>query len=189
LAQIAAVTNDPSPDDTQQELARIQRGIGEALRPQGDAVGALAADREAVRIMGELTAKAPTQALWQRDLAVSHGKIGLDLIAENDVADARVEVRSGLEIMTRLAALDPTNASWQQDLADLHRQNADAAHAASDDAEAREEYVSCAGIAEPIVSRGSMNKKLAALAVYCRVQLTSAGNSKGQAETTPGRMP
>jgi hypothetical protein len=45
LAQITAVTNDPSPDETPQELAGIQRRISEALRTRG----ALAADREAVR--------------------------------------------------------------------------------------------------------------------------------------------
>src|SRR5271156_286378 len=69
---------DPSPDLSQQELARIRRSIGEALRTQGDLAGALAADQEAVRIMGELTTKAPAQTSRQRDLAVSHGKAGLD---------------------------------------------------------------------------------------------------------------
>ena len=138
------MTKDPSPDDTQLELARIQRSIGEALRAQGDPAGALATDRKAAGILGELTAKAPAQALWQR---------------------------AGLEVMTRLVALDPTNADWRQDLGELHRENGDASKAASHDA-ARDEYEACAGITEPMVSRGSANKKLAELAAYCRSQIT-----------------
>jgi hypothetical protein len=76
--------------------------------------------------------------------------------------------------MTRLASQDPTNAGWQQDLGELHRENGDASKAASDDAAAREEYEACAGITEPMVSRGSTNKKLAELAAYCRSQITAA---------------
>ena len=87
-AEINAVTNDPSPDMSQQELVRIQRSIGAALRTQGDVADALAADREAVRIMDELADKAPAQAAWQRDLAVSRGKVGLDLLAEGDAGNA-----------------------------------------------------------------------------------------------------
>jgi hypothetical protein len=83
------VTNDPSPDDTQQELALIQRSMGGALRKQGDLTGALAADREAVRMMGERTAKAPPQTLWQREQAVSHRKAGLDLPAADAVRSLR----------------------------------------------------------------------------------------------------
>jgi len=55
----------------------------------------------------------------------------------------------------------------------LHRDNGDAAKAVADNAAAREEYESCAGIAEPVVSRGSTNKKLAELATYCRAQITT----------------
>jgi hypothetical protein len=75
--------------------------------------------------------------------------------------------------MTRLAALDPTNAGWQQDLGELHRESGDAAKAASDNAGAREEYEACAGITDPMVLRGSTNKKFAELAAYCRSQITA----------------
>jgi len=149
----------------------------------------LPADREAVRIMDELVSKAPAQASWQRDLAISHGKVGLDLLAGGDISSARTEIQSGLDIVTRLAALDPTNVDWQQDLGELHRANGDAAKAASDDATAREEYEACAGIAEPLVSHGSTNKELTELAASCRSQITTAGESKGRAETGPERMP
>jgi len=179
----------PSPDDTQQELARIQRSIGEARRAQGDLGGALAAHRKAVRIIEALTAKVPAQALWQRDLAVYRGKAGLDLLAEGDTAGARAEIRGALEIMTPIAVLDPTNAGWQQDLAELHRENGDASKTVLDDAGARKEYEACAGITEPIVSLGSTNKMLTELAAYCRSQIAAAGNGKGQAEATPGPMP
>jgi hypothetical protein len=94
-----------------------------------------------------------------------------------------------LAILTRLGALDTTNADWQQDLGELHRANGDASKAASDDTGSREEYEACAGITEPMVSRGSTNKKLAELAAYCRSQITTAGNSNGWAEASPAPIP
>ena len=164
--------------------------IKPAISPiAGNLAGALAAHQEAVRIMGKLTAKAPSQASWQRDLAVGHRKAGLDLLAEGDAGGARAEIRAGLAIMTRLAALDTTNADWQQDLGELHRESGDGAKAAADNARAREEYEACAGIAEPMVSRGSTNTKLAELAAYCRSQITAAESHKGRAEASPARMP
>ena len=51
------------------------------------------------------------------------------------------------------------------------------------------EYEACTGIAEPMVSRGSTNKKLAELAAYCRSQVTTAGETKGRAEASPERKP
>ena len=152
---------------------RDRKFVDSPLRAQGDLAGALAADKEAVRIMSELTAKAPAQSLWQRDLAVSHGKVGLDLLAEGDASGAREEIEVGLPIMTGLAALDATNADWQQDLGELRRESGDAAKAASDRTGASAEYEACIEITEPIVSRGSTNKKLAELAAYCRSQITS----------------
>jgi hypothetical protein len=142
-----------------------------------------------VRIMGELTAKAPTQAPWQRDLSVYHGKVGLDLLSQADPGGAQEEIRAGLAVMTRLAALDPTNADWQQDLGELYRESGDAAKAASDHAGAREEYEACVGIAEPMVSRGSTNKKLAELAAYCRSQLTAAGSGHSRSEVGRASAP
>jgi len=185
LAVIMGMTNDPSPDETQLERARSQRSLGEALRAQGDLASALAADREALRIMSELTEKTPEDPFWQRDLSVSHSKVGLDLLAGGDAGSARDEIRAGLAIMTRLASLDTTNAEWQRDLGELHRANGDASRAASDDVSAHEEYEVCAGITEPMVSRGSTNKKLAELAVYCRSQSTAA--LSGQSRSGAGQ--
>ena len=91
--------------------------------------------------------------------------------------------------MIKLAALDPTNAGWQQDLSELHRENGDAAKAASDSDGARAEYEACAGIIEPMVSRGSTNKKLTELAAYCRSQITTAGDGKGRAEAGSQHTP
>jgi hypothetical protein len=128
--------------------------------------------------MEQLTAKAPAQASWQRDLAVSHGKAGLVLVAEGDTVGAREAIRAGLAIMTLLVARDPTNADWQQDLAELYRANGDAAELSDNRASARGEYESCFAIIEPMLSRGSINKKLAELAAYCRSQATAAASNK-----------
>jgi hypothetical protein len=133
LADITAIVKDLSPDQTQLELARIQRSTGKALRALGDVPGALAVDREAVRIMGELTEKAPARRYGNMIWRLTTARAGVDLLAEGDAATAREETRVGLAIMIRLAALDPSNAGWQQDLGELHRENGDAAKAASDD--------------------------------------------------------
>jgi len=68
-------------------------------------------------------------------------------------------------------------------LGELHRGSGDVAKAASD-AAAGEEYEACAGISEPMVSRGSTNKKLAELAAYCRSQTTTAAASQNGAGTS-----
>ena len=70
--------------------------------------------------MGELTAKAPAQAPWQRDLAVSYSKAGLDRLAQGDAGSARDEIRAGLAInvsrapyATRLKALKNSAPAWR----------------------------------------------------------------------------
>ena len=90
--------------------------------------------------------------------------------------------------LTAAGGAGSTNTDWQQDLGELHRGSGDVAKAASD-AAAGEEYEACAGISEPMVSRGSTNKKLAELAAYCRSQITTAGNSNGWAEASPAPIP
>jgi tetratricopeptide (TPR) repeat protein len=183
FGHLAALLKDPNPDLSQLEKARIQRSIGEALQAQGDLGGAQAADREAVRIMEQLTAKASVEASWRRDLAISYGKTGLALLAAGDAGAARDEIRTGLAILTPLADQEPTNADWQRDLAELHRESGDAA---ADRAGAGGEYKTCVAIVEPMLARGSTNKRLAELGAYCT---TAAARDHGRAEASTASVP
>jgi hypothetical protein len=91
--------------------------------------------------------------------------------------------------MVRLAALDAANADWQQDLGEFHRANGDASKTASDDTGARGEYEACIGIAGPMVSRGTTNKKLAELAVHCRSRSTAPGSGHSRSEEGQASAP
>ena len=86
------------------------------LVAQGDGVVALGAYRKGLGIAEELAARNPANAVWQRDLSVSHNRIGNVLVAQGDGAGALGAYRKGLGIAEELAARDPANAEWQRDL-------------------------------------------------------------------------
>jgi tetratricopeptide (TPR) repeat protein len=86
------------------------------LSAQGDLTAALAAYRASLEIRARLAAADPGNALWQRDLSVSHDRIGDVLSAQGDLTAALAAYRASLEIRARLAAADPGNAGWQRDL-------------------------------------------------------------------------
>ena len=58
----------------------------------------------------------PSNAVWQRDLSVSHIKVGDVLRAHGDLDGALAAYREARDITQRLAETDPSNAVWQRDL-------------------------------------------------------------------------
>jgi tetratricopeptide (TPR) repeat protein len=62
----------------------------------------------------------PTNAVWQRDLAVSLNNLGDIYRGRGDLEAALKAYQQSLEINRRLAGQDPTNASWQRNLADSY---------------------------------------------------------------------
>ena len=62
----------------------------------------------------------PGDAVWQRDLSVSHEKVGDVQLAQGDLAGALTSYRDSLAIADRLAKSDPGNAGWQRDLLVSH---------------------------------------------------------------------
>jgi tetratricopeptide (TPR) repeat protein len=64
-----------------------------------------------------LAAQDPSNAGWQRDLAVAHARVGDVLQAQGKLEEAQAAFGEYLAISRRLAAQDPSNAGWQRDLA------------------------------------------------------------------------
>jgi tetratricopeptide (TPR) repeat protein len=62
----------------------------------------------------------PGNALWQRELSVSHEKIGDVLAQQGNLSAALDSYRASLAIRERLAHADPGNAVWQRDLSVSH---------------------------------------------------------------------
>ncbi len=58
----------------------------------------------------------PSNAGWQRDLAISYDNVGDVQVAQSDLAGALKSYRASLAIRERLASLDYSNAQWQNDL-------------------------------------------------------------------------
>ena len=95
--------------------ALARRNLGDVLLAQGDAPGARAEFRASLAIAEALAASEPSNAVWQRNLSVSHNKVG-DVLAQGDAPGALAEFRASLAISEKLAASDPRNAGWQRDL-------------------------------------------------------------------------
>jgi tetratricopeptide (TPR) repeat protein len=101
------------------EAAVLDR-TGDVQVAQGDLGAALARFRAGLAIRERLAAADPANAVWQRDLSVSHEKLGDVQVAQGDLGAALASFRAGLAISERLAAADPANAEWQRDLSVSH---------------------------------------------------------------------
>ncbi len=86
------------------------------LLDQGETPGALAAGRQAQRIMQSLLAAEPDSTDFQQELWVSDDKVGNVLVTQGNLLEALKNYRDSLAIADRLARADPGNAGWQSDL-------------------------------------------------------------------------
>jgi tetratricopeptide (TPR) repeat protein len=89
---------------------------GDRLLAQGDLARALKAYREELAISQRLVVSDPSNAMWQRDLSLSHHKLGDVMQAQGDRSGALKTYRECQTILERLAVSDPSNAMWQRDL-------------------------------------------------------------------------
>jgi DNA-binding CsgD family transcriptional regulator/Flp pilus assembly protein TadD len=108
---------------------RAQVLLGDVFRTKGRLDDALTAFHEALAIVKLLTATDPSNADWQRDLAVAHSKIGDIAQAQGRLDDALTAFHEALAIVKLLTATDPSNADWQRDLAVAHSKIGDIAQA------------------------------------------------------------
>jgi len=94
--------------------------LGEVLQAQGKLGEAQVAFAENLAISRRLAEQDPSNAGWQRDLAVAHSRVGGVLQAQGKLGEAQAAFAEDLAIMRRLAEQDPSNAGWQRELAGAH---------------------------------------------------------------------
>ena len=82
---------------------------------QGNLTEALKSYRASSAIRDRLAAADPRNALWQRDLSVSHEHVGDVLADQGDLPHALSSYRMSLAIRERLATADEHNAERQRD--------------------------------------------------------------------------
>ena len=91
--------------------------VGDVLQAQGQLKAAQAAFEEYLAISRRLAEQDPSNAGWQRELAVAHSRVGGCLEAQGRLEAAQAAFEEYLAISRRLAEQDPSNADWQRDLA------------------------------------------------------------------------
>ena len=96
--------------------------LGNVHSTQGDLAAARASYEASREIRTNLAAADPSNAQWQRDVALSYNKLGMLSARIGDTAEARREFTAGLVIAQSLEQWDPTNAAWHHDAALLRRQ-------------------------------------------------------------------
>jgi hypothetical protein len=79
----------------------------------------LAAFRESLAISQRLASTDPSNADWQRDLAVAHNKLGQACQGMGNEENAQSSYRSAVEAMERAVAMSPGTVGWKQDLDNL----------------------------------------------------------------------
>jgi hydroxymethylglutaryl-CoA reductase len=94
--------------------------LGEVFETQGRLTVAQAAFGQDLAISRRLAEQDPSNAGWQRDLAVAHSRVGGVLEAQGKLTEAEAVFGESLAICCRLAEQDPSNAGWQRDLAVAH---------------------------------------------------------------------
>lgn len=82
-----------------------------------DPTAALKYYGDSVTIRERLTLLDPSNADWQRDLALSYSRLAGAYLGSNDVDNGLAVLLKGKEIMERLVQLSPDSAVWRSDLA------------------------------------------------------------------------
>jgi tetratricopeptide (TPR) repeat protein len=98
-------------------IGRSQCLLGDVLQTKGRLDDARAAYGEFLAIFQRLAAADPSNAGWQRELAVAYSKVGDIHQTQGRLDDARAAYGEYLAISQRLAAADPSNAGCQRELA------------------------------------------------------------------------
>jgi tetratricopeptide (TPR) repeat protein len=93
---------------------------GRVLEAQGQLDTAQAAFDQNLAILRRLAKQDPSNAGWQRDLAVAYGQVAGVLEAQGRLEAAQAAFEQHLAILRRLAEQDPSNAGWQRELAGGH---------------------------------------------------------------------
>jgi tetratricopeptide (TPR) repeat protein len=124
----------------QRAEAEAQWLLGDVLEAQGKLAEAQSAYGEYLTISRRLAEQDPSNAGWQREVAVAHSRVGDVLAAQGKLAKAQSAYGEYLTISRRLAEQDPSNAGWQRGLEVAHSRVGDALAAQGKLAEAQSAY-------------------------------------------------
>ena len=72
--------------------------------------------RKALAIIQRAADVDPSNATWQRDVAISYGKLAAALGKAGETEQALDALRRGKAVVERMAELFPDNAGWKRDV-------------------------------------------------------------------------
>jgi tetratricopeptide (TPR) repeat protein len=98
-------------------VADAQCLIGAVYEAQGKLIEARAAFGQYLAISRKLAEQDPSNADWQRELAMALSRIGDVLQSEGNLSEAYIVYQESLAIRRRLVDQEPSNAGWQRGLA------------------------------------------------------------------------
>ncbi len=157
LAVADRLTKSDPENDGRPRMASLNR-IGDTLLAQGNLSEALKSYQDGLEIAERLARIAdPSNAGWQRDLAVSYDKIGDVLRLQDDTSQALKSYQDSLAIRDRLASSDPGNARWQRDLWLSHLKVGEAQMLQNDFVDALASYRSCFALADRLARSDTKN--------------------------------
>ena len=90
---------------------------GDVLKAQGNLAEALKAYKDGLAIRDHLAEADPSNAGWQRNLAVGYGRVAMTLAQQGETAQALSEYRQARDVIARLKEESPDNATLPNDLA------------------------------------------------------------------------
>lgn len=107
---------DLSESRTLRNQAMAALRAGEFARDRGDLDQALTEYRACLRILEFLGTSDPSNAVWQRDLSLTHSRIGSVLMAQGNLPGAQTEYRVALAIAKKMVATNPSRVIYQREL-------------------------------------------------------------------------
>jgi tetratricopeptide (TPR) repeat protein len=113
----AAVSRDPSSEESQLALSNAHFWLGDALRRSGDVQGTLQNFGAYFAISQRLAQRHPTDPKFQAEISYAHGNLGAAYELAGDFPRALNEYRMTCTLDRDRLRRDPGNEQWQADLA------------------------------------------------------------------------
>jgi serine/threonine-protein kinase len=113
----AAVSRDPSSEESQLALSNAHFWLGDALRRSGDVQGTLQNFGAYFAISQRLAQRHPAEPKFQAEISYAHGNLGAAYELAGDLPRALNEYRMTCTLDRDRLRRDPGNEQWQADLA------------------------------------------------------------------------
>jgi len=131
--------------------------IADLLKARRDYAGALDASREALAVARRLSEKAPNNANWQIDIAVSQFNVGEALSALGDPKDALPAYQEARELTVALADKEPGTVFWKIELWSMERALGDTFARLGDPSSALRTYLESRAVAAALIDLDPTN--------------------------------